>query len=237
LLKDSPSFVEIKGYGNEINIIIDHEGDFADVEAELVGKLEKSDEFFTDREVILDVGDRILSIEECSRLNYILCVTFKLIISKVRCRDNDTRKIIEDFGWKLADRRRKESNKIKIENDEVKRLKLMSESKNDTIFFKGTLRAGQIKPHRGNILILGDVNPGAEVIATGDIVILGKLKGIAHAGAEGNTSAVIIALELQPLQLRIAGCIGRSPDEKPVKVNIPEIAKIEDGKIVIHKLK
>lgn len=235
MLRDTTNLVEIKGYGNEINIIIDREGEFADVEADLIRKLEKSDEFFSGREVILDLKDRLLSSEECSRLDHILKITFKLVITKVRCRDNETRKTVEKFGWVLADPRRKEIEKTARE--ERNRPKVPFGSKNDSLLFKGTVRGGQVKAHRGNIIILGDVNPGAEVVATGDIIVLGSLKGVAHAGAEGNTSAIIVALDLRPIQIRIAGCIGRSPDEKAKKSNNPEIAEIENGKIIIHDFK
>ena len=86
-------------------------------------------------------------------------------------------------------------------------------------------------------MVIGDVNPGAEVVATGDVVIFGNLRGVAHAGADGDTSAAIIALNLHPIQLRIAGYIGRSPDLKLKSDTYPEIAQVEDGNIVIHKLK
>ena len=86
-------------------------------------------------------------------------------------------------------------------------------------------------------MVVGDVNPGAEVVATGDVVIMGTLRGVAHAGAEGDTSAVIIALDLRPIQLRIAGYIGRSPDLDLEMGRVPEMAQVEDGNIVIRKLK
>jgi septum site-determining protein MinC len=74
-------------------------------------------------------------------------------------------------------------------------------------------------------------------VATGDVVVLGKLRGVAHAGAEGSASAEIIALDLHPIQLRIAEYIGRSPDLDLEPNRDPETAKVEDGNIVIRKLK
>jgi septum site-determining protein MinC len=85
-------------------------------------------------------------------------------------------------------------------------------------------------------VIIGDVNPGAEVVATGDIVVFGRLRGVAHAGAEGDTSAEIIALDLRPIQLRISGYIGRSPDLDLKTGGVPESARVEDGNIVVSKL-
>jgi septum site-determining protein MinC len=85
--------------------------------------------------------------------------------------------------------------------------------------------------HPGHIVIIGDVNPGAEVVAGGDIVVWGRLRGLVHAGALEDENAVICALELAPTQLRIASHIARSPEERPVKP-VPEKASIRDGQIV-----
>jgi septum site-determining protein MinC len=77
---------------------------------------------------------------------------------------------------------------------------------------------------------MGDVNPGAEIVAGGSIVVWGRLRGVVHAGAQGEASAVVCALELTPTQLRIAGEIAVSPKRKG-KVQ-PEIARLEDGVLV-----
>jgi len=79
------------------------------------------------------------------------------------------------------------------------------------------------------VVIFGDVNPGAEVIATGSIVVWGRLRGLVHAGAHGDESAVVCALELVPTQLRIAGAIA-VPSKKGRKVQ-PEIARLVNGQI------
>lgn len=94
-----------------------------------------------------------------------------------------------------------------------------------------TLRSGQSLRHPGHIVIIGDVNPGAEVMAGGDIVVWGRVRGIVHAGALGNEEAMICALDLAPMQLRIAGHIARSPEDKRRKPT-PEMASVRDGQIV-----
>lgn len=103
----------------------------------------------------------------------------------------------------------------------------------ETILVKRTLRSGQRIRHNGNVVILGEVNPGAEVVAAGDIIVMGALRGVAHAGASGREDAVVVAFRLQPTQLRIAGYIARAPEgaEAP---NVPELARIKDGAIVIE---
>jgi septum site-determining protein MinC len=94
-----------------------------------------------------------------------------------------------------------------------------------------TLRSGQQLRHPGSITVIGDVNPGAEVVAGGDVVVWGKLRGTVHAGAMGNETAVVCALDLAPTQLRIAQYFARSPEGRRRKPT-PEVARVRDGKIV-----
>lgn len=106
------------------------------------------------------------------------------------------------------------------------------------LYLKQTLRSGQTVSHKGDLLIVGDVNPGAEIMAEGDITVWGSLRGIAHAGIGGNTNAEIRALNLQPIQIRIAHAIARAPDRKRINYASgtgPETARISDGKIRISK--
>lgn len=115
--------------------------------------------------------------------------------------------------------------------------KLMELSSNTGQFFKGNLRSGQVLESETSIIIIGDVNPGAKVVSKGNIVVLGCLKGNAFAGATGNENAFVVALDMRPVQIRIADIIGRSPD-KPIKEAMKEakIAFVEDGNIYIEPL-
>lgn len=107
-----------------------------------------------------------------------------------------------------------------------------------TLLLKKTLRSGQSVRYNGNVVVFGNVNPGAEVVATGDIIVAGSLKGVAHAGACGDESAIIAAYSLAPTQLRIAGFLARPPEAEDSKRNAapgcPEMAKVKDGLIVIE---
>ena len=105
----------------------------------------------------------------------------------------------------------------------------------NTHFHQGTLRSGQYLESPGNLLILGDVNPGAIVRAERNIIIWGRLLGIAHAGSKGNSKATISALQLRPVQLRIANKVARGPKEKP-QIGLVEQARIDSEKIVIFPL-
>ncbi len=103
-----------------------------------------------------------------------------------------------------------------------------------TIYFHhGTLRSGEHLESEGDVLLLGDVNPGAHISADGDVMIWGKLRGTAHAGKSGNQKAKIAALQLRPLQLRIANQVARGPEEKPEN-GFAEEALIASGNIVIQ---
>jgi len=109
--------------------------------------------------------------------------------------------------------------------------------------YRGTLRSGQIFRHAGTVMVVGDVNPGAEVISGGDIFVWGKLRGIVHAGAMGNERSVVCAIDFEPIQLRIAGYIAMSPKTvtsepgrwfwKKDAVEKPEVARVMGKQIVV----
>ena len=93
-----------------------------------------------------------------------------------------------------------------------------------------TLRSGHSLRSPGHVVILGDVNPGAEVVAGGHVIVWGRLRGVVHAGASGDESSMVCALDLAPTQLRIAGQIATSPKRKGHAA--PEVARIKNGQLV-----
>lgn len=102
-----------------------------------------------------------------------------------------------------------------------------------TLFVTSTMRSGQNIVYDGSVIIFGDVNPGAEITATGNILVYGYFRGIAHAGCNGNKEAVVFSTRLKPIQLRIADLIAISPDEDFVP-DTSEIARIVDEQVVIE---
>jgi septum site-determining protein MinC len=104
-----------------------------------------------------------------------------------------------------------------------------------SIFVSHTLRSGQRVECEGDIVVLGDVNDGAEVIAGGSIAVMGVLRGLAHAGATGRSDVVVAANDLKPKQLRISGKIAMFPEGQAA--GVPEIAEYSKGSIVIRPLK
>lgn len=114
-------------------------------------------------------------------------------------------------------------------------------------FYKGTLRSGQQIESETSMILLGDVNPGAKVVSKGNIVVLGALKGIAYAGASGDDTCFVAALEMDPVQIKIGDYIGRSADKKePHKgafrrrtreeASIPQIATVYEKQILIEPI-
>ncbi|MGK7916537.1 MAG: septum site-determining protein MinC [Prochloraceae cyanobacterium] len=95
----------------------------------------------------------------------------------------------------------------------------------EPLYLRTTLRSGMEVRHPGTVVLLGDLNPGATVIAAGDILVWGCLRGIAHAGAQGNRECRIMALRMEPTQLRIADSVARAPEAPPHQFE-PEVAYI-----------
>lgn len=95
----------------------------------------------------------------------------------------------------------------------------------DPLYIETTLRSGAEIRHDGTVVILGDVNPGSEVIAAGDILVWGRLRGVVHAGSKGNARCVILALQMEPTQIRIADFVARAP-ETPPEPYTPEAAYV-----------
>jgi len=104
----------------------------------------------------------------------------------------------------------------------------------DALYLQMTVRSGLEIRHPGSVIILGDLNPGGIVVADGDILVWGRLRGIAHAGAGGNRECLIMAVQMEPTQLRIADAVARAPEKSPMQF-LPEVAHITPEGIRISK--
>jgi len=139
----------------------------------------------------------------------------------------------------------------KIKGEEIKeidynlddlRKSLRETEKLPTLYIQRTLRSGQSITADGNIVIIGDVNPGSEIIAKGDITVWGVLGGIAQAGSAGNINARIRALKMNAIQLRIADVFARRPDSinipyiQRTDTFVPEEASVRKNQIIISKI-
>jgi septum site-determining protein MinC len=121
---------------------------------------------------------------------------------------------------------------------------MASDPKTACMFYKGTLRSGQVFESDGSVVVLGDVNPGGKVVAKGSVIVLGSLKGNIFAGVDGNENAFVVALEMSPMQIKIGEIIARSSDvgtkitkgRNKTKVIEPKIAYVYDQNIYIEDL-
>ena len=116
-------------------------------------------------------------------------------------------------------------------------------------FYIGNLRSGQVLECASSVTIVGDVNPGAKIVSEGNVVVLGALKGNAHAGVAGNDNCFIFALDMSPIQLQVGNHYAKSPDKEVVKKKFgrkpkenadgygPKIAIAKDGNIHIEPMK
>ncbi len=198
------------------------EGHWADVLQALETQLGETQAFFRGGRVALDVGDRLLSRAQIEEVRSMVArhriEMWALTTSEARTRD-----AARDAGLAVdidlsPIRRREEEERAE-------------EPRADAIVVRRTLRSGQTLRHPGDLVVIGDVNPGAEIVAGGDIIVWGRARGLVHAGAMGSEDAIVCALDLAPTQLRIGGRIARSPEERPGEPT-PEIASVRDGQIV-----
>jgi septum site-determining protein MinC len=105
----------------------------------------------------------------------------------------------------------------------------------DPLYIQTTVRSGMEIRHPGTVVIMGDVNPGSTIVADGDVMVWGNLRGVAQAGAAGNSRCVVVALRMEPTQIRIANFVARAP-EKPPAQYLPEVAYVTPEGIRITKV-
>jgi septum site-determining protein MinC len=212
--------LQIKGIREGLLVTLP-EGEWADVERLLIAEVSEKVDFFRGAKLILDVENHILSAASMGRLVEQLG-QHDLSLWAILSHSPKTESIAQTFG--LATRihqPRPEEIHRPINTDVVG---------SDAVLVKRTLRSGSKVEHPGHVTIIGDVNPGAEVVAGGDVVVWGKLRGMVHAGAEGNLDAVVCALELAPTQLRIGDKLALTPPQ--AGKTHPEIARVRGDQVV-----
>jgi septum site-determining protein MinC len=203
-------------------ILLPEEGDFHQVCQRLREKLAQSGQFFKGAGVTVQAGQRAFSETEQQTLVAIL----QEHSMSLRAISEGGDPVAEAQAALRAAEQSRRSGTLPA-------AALLAESETALVVTK-TLRSGQSVRHEGDVIILGDVNPGASVVATGHIVVMGALRGVAHAGCAGNTGALVAATKLRPTQLRIAHVIGRAPDEQENLQPVPEVARVRDGMIVVE---
>lgn len=221
--------VSIKGTREGLTITLGP-GDLASLLEDLSQHLSSQGAFFRGGLVVLHLGERSLSVEELSRISELLA-QHEMILRTVVTTNSITQQAAKTMGLRLL-----EPETPPEPNAPQQGSAKMATPLDGT---KGTLirhlvRSGQVIRHTGHVVVIGDVNPGAEIIAGGDVVIWGRLQGTVHAGAMGNNQAIVCALELSPLQLRIGDLIARPAEGERPKQFRPEVAYVRDNMIVVE---
>lgn len=203
------SRVTIKGTKDGLVFLMDDQCSFDELLADLRGKIEHSHQ-------------KILS-------GPIVRVTVKL--GKRYCTPRQQEKLTEII--------RQRGNLVihTIDSDVITKQEAFAErGKSQLNIETRTIRSGQVLDLEGDILLLGDVNPGGTVKSTGSIYVMGHLRGVAHAGTAGDSQAIIAASVMQPTQLRIADVVSRPGEEWQDSNGSAEFAYLEENKMLVAKM-
>jgi septum site-determining protein MinC len=209
--------VTIKGTKDGLLVILG-DNDWDAVLADLEEHLAQAAAFFAGGQVILQLGERTLESGDLETIVGLLKEQ-DMTLTTVLSESSDTRRAAQRLGYDTA-RPHPQPPPRPAETT-------------DGMVVRRTLRSGQSVRHPGSVIIVGDVNPGAEIVAGGDVIVWGHLRGMVHAGALGDDQAFVCALSLAPTQLRIGNQIARPPEDETGTPQ-PEMARVENGQIVVR---
>jgi len=213
--------IQIKGIREGLLVFLG-DGEWDQVRDAFMEHIDQQVEFLRGARLAIDVGNHILKAVEMGRLRDKLSerglnLWAVLSSSPTTERTAQTLGLATKIPKPLPDRHTHPLN-TSLEGGET------------AVLVQRTLRSGFSLRYPGHVVVLGDVNPGAEIIASGNIMVWGRLRGMVHAGAEGDENAVVCALNLEPTQLRIAGHIAITPKRRGRPQ--PELARVQDGQVV-----
>ena len=195
----------IKGNREGLNVVINmnHFSDFDEMLESLVDKLSQGRKFYKGSTLKITTELKYINEREIRRLKEILFDEFLISDCIFQEQEDSTTKVFTGIY------------------------------EGKTKFLRKTIRSGQSINYPGNVVIIGDVNPGAEIYAAGNIIVMGTLRGLVHAGTNGNEKAIIAPVKLEPQILQIGNIVTRSPEDE-VKPQYPEVAKIKNGNIIVE---
>ena len=211
--------VVIKGRKDGLTIALDENVDFKDIKHALKLKLQTARQFYGNEEFSVLFKGRDLSDDEASELKFIISETTDMSVIYIKQSAPAAPRAVQ-VPRQVRNFEPAESFAGNFKNTE---LPANTYVEYVTKFINSSLRSGQSVFQAGSVVVVGDVNPGAEIIAEGNIIVLGKLKGLAHAGCRGDHRCFVSALKMEPIQIRIAEKI----------INMPEPA----GRKILHKKK
>jgi septum site-determining protein MinC len=195
---------------------------------EVRGCIDGGGEFFKHAELVIDYGSRVPNVEEIVALRALLeerGIRLRTVIAGVQAH----RELLRSWGYLPL---RVLSNDGAEGGSEA--VSAQPDGEHSALYVRRTLRSGSAIRTDGDIVVLGDVNAGAEVVAGGDVIVWGAIRGTVHAGMDGDFGAIICALRFQPTQLRIANIYARPPDQRPGQSDVPMLARLHNGEIVVE---
>jgi len=219
-MNETNSLIQIKGLRDGLLVSLD-DAPWEEQRSALILQVDSQPDFFKGARLALDVASQVLHVNELVELRDQLSersISLWAVISESPTTEKTAQLL--GLATRISKPRPEESRQFSVENL----------GEDPALFLNRTLRSGTRIEFAGHVVVLGDVNPGAEIVAEGNVIIWGRLRGMVHAGSKGNKKAVICALDLSPMRLRIAEEVSAmlKPQEHPG----PEIARInEDGKL------
>lgn len=219
--------VNIKGIKEGLLVTVG-DGEWSEASRVLLEKLREKEDFFRGARLVLQVSGRSLGAADLGRLRDDLG-DLQINLWTVLSESALTETAAKALGLEVSLPRPQPAAAPELPPISP------IEDGSHAILVDHTLRSGKSVRFPGHVIVLGDVNAGAEVVAGGNIVVWGRVRGTVQAGAEGDASAVICALDLAPTQLRIANAIATSPKRRGKPE--PELARIKDGQIVAERWK
>jgi septum site-determining protein MinC len=225
-------YIAIKGTRNGLLLTLEPETPFGELLNALSQRLSEAPGFFRGASLALDTTRRKLRVSERTQLEALLA-NYQMSVTSLEQTSTAIRNEREITSSATIDADPSFAIQITSEQAQTQADRHDPRDFGDTLFLKRTVRSGQAIHHTSNIVVMGDVNPGAEIVAGGDILVWGVLRGMVHAGYPDNENAIVCSLLLAPVQLRIAHLLSRPPDEFEVQVR-PEFAAIKSGQIVVE---
>jgi septum site-determining protein MinC len=232
-------YIAIKGTRNGLLLTLEPETPFSDLLSALADRLAEAPSFFRGASLAVDTSRRMLRVSERIQLENLLAHYQMSVTPLEQLTAPRKENIVETIssqgagtggGTPVTTRPLSEDVPSTQSAQTIQR---DARESVDTLFLRRTVRSGQAIHHANTIVVLGDVNPGAEIVAGGDIIVWGVLRGMVHAGYPDNDSACICALQLAPVQLRIAHLLSRPPEGVDTQP-LPEVATIRNGRIVVE---
>ncbi|GAB4410244.1 MAG: septum site-determining protein MinC [Anaerolineae bacterium] len=221
--------ITLKGIKEGLLVTVKPDGRWSDLANRLMTLIDAQGSFFKGAQVTLSLGPRDLRRQDLAAMQKLLQqrgITLRAVLSESDVTLDAARKLALPTSLQVAELAAAPSEALELRPPPID----PEEPGSPGVLVRRTLRAGRTVHSDGHVVILGDVNAGAVVVAAGDIIVWGRLRGTVHAGAYGDESAVVCALHLAPTQLRIAGYITISPEDRNRKPR-PEKALVRNGRI------